>query len=183
MSQSVMANTSSSGQPFSRSQLASPPPSPSRYTGPHPTFGATTAVSTTMVPPGCAMLSNLVNEWRKHFIVEGDMLELDYTVITPEAIPKTSGRVDKFSALLCKDPVKDDYQRADHLIHSALQVRIASSRSAAAAVDRSTKLDPATKQTHEDILAKALSCVRHPCQREGSRLSVRVNSMTAATWV
>ncbi|KAJ0123877.1 glycyl-trna synthetase protein [Diaporthe amygdali] len=67
-------------------------------------------------PPGCALSANLVDTWRKHFVLEENMLEVDCPVITPELVLETSGHVDKFSDWMCKDPAKGDYLRADHLI-------------------------------------------------------------------
>ena len=46
-------------------------------------------------PPGCALQANVVNLWRKHFVLEEDMLEVDCTMLTPEPVLKTSGHVDK----------------------------------------------------------------------------------------
>jgi glycyl-tRNA synthetase len=45
--------------------------------------------------PGCALQANVVNLWRKHFVLEEDMLEVDRTMLTPEAVLKTNGHVDK----------------------------------------------------------------------------------------
>lgn len=77
-------------------------------------------------PPGCALQANLVDVWRKHFVLEENMLELDCTVITPEPVLKTSGHVDKFADWMCKDPVRGEYLRADHLVESVLEARLAS---------------------------------------------------------
>lgn len=60
-------------------------------------------------PPGCALQTNIVDMWRKHFVREENMLELDCTVITPELVLKTSGHVDKFADWMCKDPIKGGY--------------------------------------------------------------------------
>ena len=57
-------------------------------------------------PPGCALQANIVDAWRKHFVLEENMLELDCTVITPELVLKTSGHVNKFADWMCKDPIK-----------------------------------------------------------------------------
>jgi glycyl-tRNA synthetase len=57
-------------------------------------------------PPGCALLANIVDVWRRHFVLEENMLEVDCTVITPAQVLKTSGHVDKFADWMCKDPVK-----------------------------------------------------------------------------
>lgn len=48
-------------------------------------------------PPGCALVANIVNLWRKFFVLEEDMLELDCTSLTPEDVFKTSGHVDRFA--------------------------------------------------------------------------------------
>jgi hypothetical protein len=57
-------------------------------------------------PLGCALQANIVEAWRKHFVLEENMVELDCTVIKPELVLKTSGHVDKFADWMCKDPVK-----------------------------------------------------------------------------
>lgn len=46
-------------------------------------------------PPGSALQANILAEWRKHFIIEEDMLELDTTIMTLSEVLKTSGHVDK----------------------------------------------------------------------------------------
>ncbi|KAL4921403.1 hypothetical protein BDW62DRAFT_208402 [Aspergillus aurantiobrunneus] len=71
-------------------------------------------------PPGCALQSNVVDLWRKHFVVQEDMLELDCTILTPEEVFKTSRHVDKFEDWMCKDSKKGYFLRADHLIETVL---------------------------------------------------------------
>ncbi len=39
-------------------------------------------------PMGCAMKANLLNEWRKFFILEEQMLEVDTAMLTPETVLK-----------------------------------------------------------------------------------------------
>jgi glycyl-tRNA synthetase (class II) len=46
-------------------------------------------------PPGSALQANILEVWRKHFIIEEDMLELDTTIMTLAEVLKTSGHVDK----------------------------------------------------------------------------------------
>ncbi|KAM5443028.1 Glycine--tRNA ligase 1, mitochondrial [Microsporum ferrugineum] len=75
-------------------------------------------------PPGCALQANIVDIWRKHFVLEEDMLELDCTAITPEDVFKTSGHVDRFADWMCKDPAKGEYLRADHLVENVLRARL-----------------------------------------------------------
>ena len=62
-------------------------------------------------------------------MLEEDMLELDWTMLTPEEVFKTSRHVDKFADWMCKDPVKGDYLRADHLIENVLEVKLKGNKS------------------------------------------------------
>ncbi len=39
-------------------------------------------------PPGCAIKANLLALWRNHFVLEENMLEIDCTSVTPEAVLK-----------------------------------------------------------------------------------------------
>ncbi|PAV71205.1 hypothetical protein WR25_26720 [Diploscapter pachys] len=39
-------------------------------------------------PMGCALKANMLQEWRKHFILEEGMLEVDCTSLTPEPVLK-----------------------------------------------------------------------------------------------
>ncbi|GLA52005.1 glycine--tRNA ligase 1, mitochondrial [Aspergillus niger] len=75
-------------------------------------------------PPGCAVLNNIVDLWRKHFVLEEDMLEVDCTMLTPHEILKTSGHVDKFADWMCKDPKTGEIFRADHLVEEVLEARL-----------------------------------------------------------
>lgn len=45
-------------------------------------------------PPGSALQHNIVDAWRRHFVLEEDMLEVDCTTLTPEEVFKASGHVD-----------------------------------------------------------------------------------------
>ena len=72
-------------------------------------------------PMGCAMKANLLQAWRSHFVLEEQMLEVDCTVLTPEAILDTSGHVARFADLMVKDTVNGECFRLDHLIKAALE--------------------------------------------------------------
>ncbi|ETE61606.1 Glycyl-tRNA synthetase [Ophiophagus hannah] len=48
-------------------------------------------------PVGCALKNNIIQAWRQHFIQEEQIFEIDCTMLTPEAVLKTSGHVDKFA--------------------------------------------------------------------------------------
>ena len=75
-------------------------------------------------PPGCAFQANVIDTWRKHFILEEDMLEVDPTMLTPHDVLKTSGHVDKFSDWMCKDLKTGEIFRADHLVEEVLEARL-----------------------------------------------------------
>lgn len=75
-------------------------------------------------PTGAALQSNLISEWRRHFILEEDMLELDPTIMTLDEVLKTSGHVDKFSDYMCRDLVTGDIFRADHVVEAVLGARL-----------------------------------------------------------
>ncbi|GME82743.1 unnamed protein product [[Candida] boidinii] len=75
-------------------------------------------------PPGCSFQANIVDTWRKHFILEEDMLEVDTTMLTPYEVLKTSGHVDKFSDWMCRDLKTGEIFRADHLIEEVLEARL-----------------------------------------------------------
>lgn len=75
-------------------------------------------------PPGCSLQTNIVDLWRKHFVLEEDMLEVDTTMLTPHEILKTSGHVEKFADWMCKDPKTGEIFRADHLVEEVLESRL-----------------------------------------------------------
>ena len=81
-------------------------------------------------PPGCALQANIVDTWRKHFVLEEDMLEVDCTMLTPHEVLKTSGHVEKFADWMCKDPKTGEIFRADHLVEEVLEARLKGNREA-----------------------------------------------------
>ena len=124
-------------------------------------------------PPGCALQANIIEVWRKHFVLEEDMLELDCTALTPAEVLKTSGHVDKFSDWMCKDPKNGEIIRADHFVEEVLSKRLKADKEARgvkveeAEADpskkkrkvkdiKAAKLDDAVAQEYEEILAKVI---------------------------
>ncbi|CAI7147306.1 CFC_collapsed_G0003100.mRNA.1.CDS.1 [Saccharomyces cerevisiae] len=127
-------------------------------------------------PPGCAFQNNIIDAWRKHFILEEDMLEVDCTMLTPYEVLKTSGHVDKFSDWMCRDLKTGEIFRADHLVEEVLEARLKGDQEArglvedanAAAKDdaekkkrkkkvkqiKAVKLDDDVVKEYEEILAK-----------------------------
>ncbi|KAK3779526.1 hypothetical protein RRG08_045272 [Elysia crispata] len=72
-------------------------------------------------PMGCAMKANLLQAWRKHFVLEEQMLEVDTAMLTPEPVLKASGHVDRFQDYMVKDLKNGECFRADHLIEATLE--------------------------------------------------------------
>ena len=122
-------------------------------------------------PPGCAVVTNIVDLWRKHFVLEEDMLEVDCTMLTPEEILKTSGHVEKFADWMCKDPKTGEIFRADHLVEEVLENRLKGDKEARGqkvVVDeekeakkkkksketKAIKLDDALVKEYEEVLAQ-----------------------------
>eukprot|EP00250_Pteridium_aquilinum_P018358 c24049_g2_i1 orf=180-2255(+) len=67
-------------------------------------------------PPGCAVKANVLAFWRQHFVLKEGMLEVDCPCVTPHAVLKASGHVDKFTDLMVKDEKSGMCYRADHLL-------------------------------------------------------------------
>lgn len=72
-------------------------------------------------PMGCALKANLLNEWRRSFILAEQMLEVDCSILTPEPVLKASGHVDRFADVMVKDSLSGEYFRLDHLIKAHLE--------------------------------------------------------------
>ena len=71
-------------------------------------------------PPACALKANFLAYWRQHFVLEENMLEIECTNLTPHAVLKTSGHVDKFSDLMMKDQGDGTCYRADKLLEEVI---------------------------------------------------------------
>ena len=67
------------------------------------------------------MKANLINEWRKFFILEEQMLEIDNSILTSSPVLKASGHVDRFTDFMVKDLKTGEWFRADHLIEAQLE--------------------------------------------------------------
>lgn len=80
-------------------------------------------------PMGCALKSNLLAEWRTHFVLAEQLLEVDCTIITPEPVLRASGHVEKFSDYMVKDEKSGECFRADHLLEEFLEKMIKDKKS------------------------------------------------------
>ena len=97
-------------------------------------------------PPGSSLQANIIAEWRKHFIIEDHMLELDTTIMTPAPVFETSGHVARFADWMVKDKVTGDVLRADHLVKNVLQARLAGDKEARGQVAAPVEADPKKKK-------------------------------------
>ena len=72
-------------------------------------------------PVGCSIKSNILREWRSHFVLEEHMLEVETSMLTPAPVLKASGHVDRFADFMVKDVSTGECLRADHLLKAHLQ--------------------------------------------------------------
>ena len=113
-------------------------------------------------PPGSSLQANIIAEWRRHFIIEEHMLELDTTIMTPAPVFETSGHVARFADWMVKDTKTGDVLRADHLVKNVLEARLAGDKeargmAAAPATDEKKKKTKAAKKTAvklDDVVVK-----------------------------
>uniref|UniRef100_A0A8R1HPL1 Glycine--tRNA ligase n=1 Tax=Caenorhabditis japonica TaxID=281687 RepID=A0A8R1HPL1_CAEJA len=94
-------------------------------------------------PMGCALKANMLHQWRKHFILEEGMLEVDCTSLTPEPVLKASGHVDRFADWMVKDTKNGECFRADHLIKNSIEKLL-----------NEKKTSAAVRNDCEDVLAR-----------------------------
>ena len=119
----MATSTTMTGQPLDRPSLDSLLRRRLFYTPAFEVYGGVSGLYD-YGPPGCSLQANIVDIWRKHFVLEEDMLEVDCTMLTPHEVLKTSGHVDKFADWMCKDPKNGEIFRADHLVEEVLESRL-----------------------------------------------------------
>ncbi|KAA8903360.1 hypothetical protein TRICI_005718 [Trichomonascus ciferrii] len=102
-------------------------------------------------PPGCSLQANIIDTWRKHFILEEDMLEVDCTAMTPHEVLKTSGHVDKFSDWMCRDLETGEIFRADHLVEEVLESRLKGDKEARGIVENNKEEDDDKKKRKKKV--------------------------------
>lgn len=62
----------------------------------------------------------MIDTWRKHFVLNESMLEMECTCLTPAVVLATSGHVDRFTDLMVKDVKTAECFRADKLLEDAI---------------------------------------------------------------
>ncbi|KAL9023677.1 MAG: hypothetical protein Q9196_007049 [Gyalolechia fulgens] len=166
----MATTTTKTGQPFDRHVMDSMLRRRMFYTPAFEVYGGVSGLYD-YGPPGCSLQANIIDTWRKHFVLEEDMLEVDCTMLTPHEVLKTSGHVDKFADWMCKDPKTGEIFRADHLVEEVLEARLKGDKEARGQkveVDeekeakrkkkvkdtKAVKLDDSVVTAYEEILAK-----------------------------
>ncbi|KAK0519771.1 Glycine--tRNA ligase 1, mitochondrial [Tilletia horrida] len=105
-------------------------------------------------PMGASLQANIITQWRNHFILEEEMLELDTTIMTLADVLKTSGHVDKFADFMCKDLKNGEIFRADHLVEGVLEARIQGHNMAIAAEQQASSSSGAAGAAGADPAAE-----------------------------
>ncbi|CAL8312768.1 unnamed protein product [Merluccius merluccius] len=109
-------------------------------------------------PVGCALKNNILQIWRQHFIQEEQILEIDCTMLTPEAVLKTSGHVDKFADYMVKDADTGECFRADHLLKAHLKKLMSDGKCSAEKAEEMedviTQMDNYSQQDLADLFVK-----------------------------
>uniref|UniRef100_A0A7S2WQ73 glycine--tRNA ligase n=1 Tax=Mucochytrium quahogii TaxID=96639 RepID=A0A7S2WQ73_9STRA len=72
-------------------------------------------------PVGCALKDNILQVWKRHFVYQERMLQVEATCLTMSAVLETSGHVERFVDLMCKDPETGFCYRADKLLEDHLE--------------------------------------------------------------
>ncbi|EHK97089.1 putative Glycyl-tRNA synthetase 1, mitochondrial [Glarea lozoyensis 74030] len=150
-----MATTTLKGTPFDRQVLDSMLRRRLFYTPSFEIYNGTAGLYD-YGPPGCALQANIIDLWRKHFVLEEDMLEVDCTALTPAEILKTSGHVDKFADWMCKDPKNGDIIRADHFVEEILESRLKGDKAARGVTVAAKEEDPKKKKKKTKGIAEAV---------------------------
>lgn len=76
-------------------------------------------------PPGCALKTNIIQQWRNHFVIEEQMMEIEDTNIMPYPVLKASGHVDRFSDFLVRDTSDEKkFFRADKLLEDVMEEKL-----------------------------------------------------------
>ncbi|BGP06170.1 Glycine--tRNA ligase 1, mitochondrial [Rhodotorula toruloides] len=107
-------------------------------------------------PPGSSLQANIIDTWRKHFIIEEEMLELDTTIMTLSDVLKTSGHVDKFTDWMVKDSKTNEVYRADHLIEGVLEARLKGDKEARGVKELQEEEDATAKKKKKKVKSVAV---------------------------
>ncbi|KAL5612784.1 hypothetical protein BROUX41_004132 [Berkeleyomyces rouxiae] len=129
-----------------------------------------------MGPPGVTLQDNIISLWKKHFINEEAMLEVDTTVLTPYDVLKASGHCDKFTDWMCKDPKNGELLRADHWVKDTLKARLNANKLARGETVAEEE-DPKKKKKAAKVTAQKLT---DEVVKEYEEILARLDNYTGA---
>jgi glycyl-tRNA synthetase len=56
-------------------------------------------------PLACSLKANMLALWRRYFVLEENMLEMECTNLTPSSVLETSGHVERFTDFMVRDEI------------------------------------------------------------------------------
>lgn len=104
-------------------------------------------------PMGCAMKYNLLEEWRRFFVLEENMLQVDCSTLTPVQVMEASGHLTRFTDWMVKDELTGECYRVDHLIKDSLNNLLGDKKTSA---ERKSEIESSLKKL-ETMSAKEIN--------------------------
>ena len=92
-------------------------------------------------PIGTAIKNNLIEIWRKHFLLEDDINEISCTTLVPQPVFKASGHEKRFNDFMVKDEKTNEAFRVDKLIEDFIEKKL----------QKPKKLKPEQVQRYKEI--------------------------------
>merc|ERR1719343_1933751 len=76
-------------------------------------------------PPGCAMKNHIIRQWRQHFVMDLNLLEIEDTCIMQHQVLQASGHVERFNDFMVKDVLDESkFFRADKLLEEVMDQKL-----------------------------------------------------------
>eukprot|EP00043_Microstomoeca_roanoka_P000732 m.28803 g.28803 ORF g.28803 m.28803 type:complete len:670 (-) comp10478_c0_seq1:240-2249(-) len=86
-------------------------------------------------PTGCAIMNSIQQEWRRHFILEDNILEINCPAMTPFRVLDASGHAKRFADIMVRDVKTGDCHRADHLLEDVMAAKMKDPKATVAQVE------------------------------------------------
>lgn len=107
-------------------------------------------------PIGCMLKNNIIDTWRKHFVVNEDMLEIEASMMTPAKVLETSGHAERFADLMVKDLKTGECFRADHLLEGFIEKQCSDKSVSQEVKDELKKLEPLIEGMSKEELGETM---------------------------
>ena len=102
------------------------------------------------------MFISLTDTWRKHFVVNEDMLEIEASMMTPAKVLETSGHAERFADLMVKDLKTGECFRADHLLEGFIEKQCSDKSVSQEMKDELKKLEPLIEGMSKEELGETM---------------------------